>query len=212
MLMSTRCNFKFIACIIGIFLVLSPPNYTGANDFEQLRKDSANIKTIQANFVQKKSMKILSKPLISEGRFYYVAPDSFRWEYFKPLKSIVIAYKNNTKRYIASGGKMVEDKTGGAQAMKIVLGEVAGWMSGKFDQNPSFAATINHGANTRITLTPAEKSMTGMIEKIEIILSKKTATVQSVKIIESANNFTQINFDNVEINKAINPSVFQDAQ
>jgi outer membrane lipoprotein-sorting protein len=107
---------------------------------------------------------------------------------------------------------MVEDKTGGAQAMKIVLGEVAGWMSGKFDQNPSFAATINEGANTRITLTPVEKSMTGMIEKIEITLSKKTATVQSVKIIESANNFTQINFDNVEINKAINPSVFQDAQ
>ena len=49
-----------------------------------------------------------------------LAPDSFRWEYFKPLRSIVIAYKNNTKRYIASGGKMVEDKTGGAQAMKIV--------------------------------------------------------------------------------------------
>jgi outer membrane lipoprotein-sorting protein len=213
MLMQPRCNSYIFVCIVaGAFLVLSPLNYAGANDFEQLRKESANIKTIQAHFVQKKSMKILSRPLISEGRFYYVAPDCFRWEYFKPLRSIVIAYKNNTKRYIASGGKMVEDKTGGAQAMKIVLNEVAGWMGGKFDQNPSFAATINEGANTRITLTPTEKSMAGMIEKIEITLSKKTATVQSVKIIESANNFTQINFDNVEINKAINPSVFQDAQ
>jgi outer membrane lipoprotein-sorting protein len=199
-------------CMIGIFLVLSPLNYAGANDFEQLRKESAKIKTIQAHFVQKKSMKILSRPLISEGRFYYVAPDSFRWEYFKPLRSIVLAYKNNTKRFIASGGKMVEDKTGGAQALNIVLGEVAGWMSGRFDQNPSFAAIIHEESNTRITLTPVEKNMTGMIEKIEITLSKKSTTVQSVKIIESANNFTQINFDNVEINKAINPSVFQDVQ
>jgi outer membrane lipoprotein-sorting protein len=200
------------ACIIGIFLVLSLLNDAGANDFEQLRKESAKIKTIQSHFIQKKFMKILSRPLISEGRFYYVVPDSFRWEYFKPLRSIIIAYKNNTKRYIASGGKMVEDKTGGAQALGIVLGEVAGWMSGKFDQNPSFAATIHEGANTRITLTPVGKSMTGMIEKIEITLSKKSTTIQSVKIIESANNFTQINFDNVEINKAINPSIFQDAQ
>ena len=208
--MHTRCNlYIFVYIIVGAFLALAPLNYAGANDFEQLRKESANIKTIQAHFVQKKSMKILSRPLISEGRFYYAAPDSLRWEYFKPLRSIVIAYKNNTKRYITSGGKMVEDKTGGVQAMKIVLGEVAGWMSGRFDQNPSFAATINEGANIRITLTPTEKSMTG---KIEIILSKKSATVQSVKITESANNFTQINFDNVEINKAINPSVFQDAQ
>ncbi len=211
--MQTHRNlFYFIFILIAILFVSSSANFAGANDFEQLRRESANIKTIQAHFVQKKSMKILSRPLISEGHFYFAAPDSFRWEYFKPLRSIVIAYNNNAKRYIASGGKMVEDKTGGAQAMKIVLGEVAGWMSGKFDQNPSFAATINDGANTRITLTPTEKSMTGMIEKIEITLSKKSATVKSVKIIESANNFTQINFDNVEINKAISPSVFQDAQ
>jgi outer membrane lipoprotein-sorting protein len=204
--------YVFVCLIIGIFLVIGPLNYAWASDFEKLRKESANIKTIQTRFVQKKSMKILSKPLISEGRFYYASPDSFRWEYFKPLRSVVITYKNNTKRYIASGGKMVEDKTGSAQAMKIVLNEVTGWMNGKFDQNPSFKATINEGANTRITLTPTEKSMSGMIEKIEIILSKKSATVKSVKIIESANNFTQIDFDNVEINKAINSSVFQDVE
>ena len=211
--MRARCNVKFfLSIIVGIFFIFSLLNFAAANDFERLRKESAKIKTIQAHFVQKKSMKILSRPLISEGRFYYVAPDCFRWEYFKPIRSIVLAYKNNTKRYIASGGKMMEDKTSGAQAMKIVLGEVAGWMSGRFDQNPSFAATIHEEANTRITLTPVEKNMTGMIEKIEITLSKKSTTVQSVKIIESANNFTQINFDNVEINKAINPSVFQDVQ
>jgi len=157
-------------------------------------------------------MKILSKPLVSEGRLYYAAPDSLRWEYFKPLRSVVITYKNNTKRYIASGGKMVEDKTGGAQAMKIVLNEVSNWMNGKFDQNPSFKATINEGTNTRIILTPTEKSMAGMIEKIEITLFKKTSTVKSVRIIESANNLTQIDFDNVEINKTINSSVFQDVE
>ncbi|MFA5322227.1 MAG: outer membrane lipoprotein carrier protein LolA [Smithella sp.] len=198
--------------LVALLFVLSPANQAGATDFEQLRKESAKINTIQAQFVQKKFMKILSRPLVSEGCFYYAAPDSFRWEYFKPLKSIVLTYKNNTKRYIASGGKMAEDKTGGAQAMKIVLNEVTGWMSGRFDQNPSFNAVINEGTNTKITLTPTEKSMAGMIEKIEITLSKKAGTVQSVKIFEGADNFTQIRFNNVKINAVINPSVFQDIQ
>lgn len=209
--MKIRYILYILSCLI-IFLLMNLLSHAGMNDFERLRKESPNIKTIQARFVQKKSMKILSKPLISEGRFYYVAPDSLRWEYFKPLRSIVITYKNNTKRYMASGGKMVEDKTGGAQAMKIVLNEVSGWMNGKFDQNPSFKATINEGTNTRIILMPTEKNMTVMIEKIEITLLKKTATVKSVKIIESANNLTQIDFDNVEINKTINSSVFQDVE
>jgi outer membrane lipoprotein-sorting protein len=191
---------------------LSLPVSASADSFEQLRKDSANIKTIQARFVQKKFMKILTKPLISEGGFYYVAPDSFRWEYVKPLRSVVVAYKGDTRRYIVSGGKMIEDKTGGMQAMKIVLGEVTGWMSGKFDQNPSFAATLKEGINTQITLTPVGKSMSGMIEKIEITVSKKAAAVKSVKIIENANAYTQIDFTNVEINKGINGSVFQDVE
>jgi len=204
-----RKYFYIIACSI---LILSLPFLASADSFEQLRKDSANIQTIQARFVQKKFMKILAKPLISEGRFYYVAPDSFRWEYLKPLRSVVIAYKDDTRRYILSGGKMIEDKAGGMQAMKVVLGEVAGWMSGKFDQNPSFAATLKEGTNTRITLTPVGKNMSGMIEKIEITVSKKAAAVKSVKIIENANAFTQIDFTDVEINKVISSSVFQDVQ
>jgi outer membrane lipoprotein-sorting protein len=213
MLMKTNRNlFNFVCIAVGILFGLNPLIYAGTNAFEKLRKESANIKTLQANFIQKKSMKILSRPLVSDGRFYYIAPDSFRWEYVKPVKSIVIAHNNSTKRYVYSDGKMVEDKMGGAQAMKIVLNEIAGWINGRFDQNPSFTATIREGTNTMITLTPAGQSMAGMIEKIEIVLSREAATVKSVKIIEDPNSFTQINFQNVEINKSINPSVFQDVK
>ena len=211
--MRTRhSSFDFPGIILGLFFVIISLTSAAADNFDQLRKDAAKIKIIQARFVQKKSMKILSNPLVSEGRFYYVAPDSFRWEYLKPLRSVVITYKGDTKRYIASGGKIIEDKTGGVQAMKIVLNEIAGWMSGKFDQNPSFAATLKEGAYTEITLTPVEKNMAVMIEKIKITLSKKEAAVKSVKIIESANAFTQIDFSDVQINKVISDKTFQDVE
>jgi len=211
--MRTRYSlFGFPGIIFGLFLVIIFLTSAAADNFDQLRKDAAKIKTIQARFVQKKSMKILSNPLVSEGLFYYAAPDSFRWEYLKPLRSVVIAHKGDTKRYIASGGKMIEDKTGGVQAMKIVLNEIAGWMSGKFDQNPSFATTLKEGAYTEITLTPVEKNMAGMIEKIKITLSKKETAVKSVKIIESANAFTRIDFSDVQINKVISDKTFQDAE
>jgi len=198
--------------IVSFVLILSLPLTAAADSFEQLRRDSANIKTIKADFVQKKIMKILARPLVSEGRFYYAAPDSFRWEYLKPLRSVVITQKGNTRRFIFSGGKMIEDKAGNVPAMKIVLGEVAGWMSGKFDRNPSFKATLKEGANTLITLMPVEKSMSGMIEKIEITVSKKETAVKSVRITENANSITQIDFNNVEINKVIEGTIFQDVE
>ena len=204
-------SMKKIFMVLLILLVLLPASVC-ADNFERLRRDSSRISTISADFVQKKFMKILSKPLVSEGKFYYTAPDSIRWEYSKPIKSVVISDKGNTKRYIASGGKMVEDKTGGAQAMKIVLDEVAGWMSGKFTSNPSFTATLKEGSNTQITLTPVGKSMAGMIEKIEITVSRKDASIKSVRIVESATAETRIDFQHVVINQEIQPSVFQDVQ
>jgi outer membrane lipoprotein-sorting protein len=197
-------------CLVLLIWLMFLPASVRADDFEQLRRDSARISTISADFVQKKFMKILARPLISEGKFYYAAPDSIRWEYSKPIKSVVISGRGNTKRYIASGGKMIEDKTGGAQAMKIVLDEVAGWMSGKFDSNPSFTATLKEGPSTQITLTPVGKSMAGMIEKIEITVSRKDAAVKSVRIVESVTAETRIDFQQVVINKGIHPSVFQD--
>jgi outer membrane lipoprotein-sorting protein len=197
--------------LLLIFVVLLP-SVVSADNFNQLRKDAANIKTVQSHFTQKKIMKILSKPLVSEGRFYYVTPDSFRWEYTKPLKSIVISHKGEAKRYIMSSGKMVEDKSGGVQAMRIVLAEVANWMSGKFDQNPSFKASVKEGATTEITLIPTGQEMAGMIQKIEISVSKKSMAVKAVKIIENESTATIIDFRDVEINKPVNETVFQDIE
>ena len=189
-----------------------PGAYAADAGFEELRKNSAQIKTIQADFNQTKSMKILAKPLISEGRFYFAAPDSFRWEYLKPLKSIVINHKGQTKRYIYSGGKMVEDESGGAQGMKIILGEITSWMSGKFDQNPSFKAALKEGTYTQITLTPVGQNMDGMLQKVIITISKKDAAVKSVKIIESETSSTIIDFKNTQTNKNIPESIFQDIE
>ena len=54
--------------------------------------------------------------------------------------------------------------------------------------------------------------MNGMIEKIEITLSPKGQTVQSVKILEGTDNYTLITFNNVKINDVMDPSVFQDVR
>ncbi len=199
---------KILFFCLGVGLLW--PAGAPADDFAALRRDAARIRTISADFVQQKHMKILSRPLVSEGRFYFAAPDSIRWEYNKPLKSIVLSSGGNTRRYFFSGGKIIEDTAGGAQAMGLVLAEVAAWMKGEFDANPSFAASVKEGADTVVTMKPAEKNMAGMIEKIEITLSRKEPAIKTVRIVENASTETRINFSNMVINQPVNPSLFQE--
>ncbi|HON59641.1 MAG TPA: outer membrane lipoprotein carrier protein LolA [Smithella sp.] len=210
MLMRGAGFYKLFSAAAMLLLLCGSAAFALEDDFAKIRRESSGIRTLQADFVQKKFMKILSKPLVSEGRFYYEAPDSLRWEYVKPLKSLVIIRKNQIKRYLYSEGKMIEDRTGGAQTMKIVLQEVVGWMNGRFDQNPSFKATLIRKATPVITLVPADKNLSGFVEKIEITLAGSRGVVKSVKIFEGTDNFTQINFVRVQTNAPIDSAVFQD--
>lgn len=204
-----RVKAASLLSVLLLVLLMALPA-AGADDFDRLRRDAARISSLSADFVQKKSMKILSKPLVSTGKFFYAAPDSIRWEYVKPIRSIVISDGGISKRYIASGGKMIEDKTGGAQAMKLVLDEVAWWMKGKFSANPSFAASVREGPETVIVLTPTGKNTAGMIEKIEITVSRKDAVVKTVRIVEGAAAETRIDFLHTAVNPALPPGTFQD--
>ncbi|MFO7568951.1 MAG: outer membrane lipoprotein carrier protein LolA [Smithellaceae bacterium] len=202
-----------LLCLVLMLAQVFGLSVARADDFTRLRAEAARIKTMQSDFTQKKSMKILSKPLISEGRFYFAAPNSIRWEYVRPLKSVVISDQGETKRFMAAGGKMVEDKSGGVQAMRIVLDEVAGWMSGKFDGNPSFAASLKEEkAATVITLVPAGEAMAGMMRRIEIVVSRQDASVRTVRMVESDTAETLIEFQNVRINEALPDGVFRDVR
>ena len=184
-----------------------------SDDFASLRRNAAAIESIQADFTQKKIMKILSKPLVSEGRFVYAAPDSVRWEYLRPLKSVVLSHRGETRRFLAADGKMVEDTSGGVKAMSIVLGEVAGWMNGRFEDNPSFTAKLTQEKDqTLVTLSPASDAIGRMMQRIEIVLSRRDATVRSVRIVESADAETIIEFNKVRVNEALPPRLFQDVQ
>jgi len=63
-------------------------------------------------------MKILVKPLVSNGRFLFTAPNSLRWEYFSPVKSILLLHNGNVKSYIEGKNGLVEDTKVKAQAME----------------------------------------------------------------------------------------------
>jgi len=201
---------KILFLALGMLLI--PTSFAWADSFDELRQNAANIKTIQARFAQKKQMKILSKPLLSEGKFVFVAPDSFRWEYTKPLRSVIISHQGETKRFVQTAGKMKEEKSEAMKAVSIVLGEIMHWMSGRFDHNPYFKPSLKEGSNILITLVPVGQNMAGIVEKIDITIARKSMAIKSVNIKEGEHSATTIDFSDVEINKAVNISVFQDVQ
>ncbi len=173
---------------------------------ETIAKQSETIKTVSAEFVQEKHLKILAKPMISKGKLYYQAPGSLRWEYFTPVRSILIANQGKTRRYIVKEAAIIEDTSARMQSTQIVMDEISRWISGRFDQNPDFRVEKKTG-NTMI-LRPVNEAFSKIIFQIDIHLSDKPGVIQSVMIHENADSFTRLKFKNVTVNTELNPLLF----
>ncbi len=183
-----------------------------ADSWESIQKESAKIKSLKANFTQSKHMKILARPLVSKGRFYFQTPDSVRWEYVSPVKSILLMNRDGIRRYTQGSSGLMEDKTGSLQSMQVVLKEIGQWSKGEFTTNEHFVAVLKKGSEPTIIMTPREKGLAAMISRIVITLSSdRPGILKSVKIYENEGNYTLFEFSDVQINEKIAESLFRDA-
>jgi outer membrane lipoprotein carrier protein len=165
-----------------------------------------NLSSISAEFIQQKHMKILSKPLVSGGSFHFRTPSSLRWEYRYPVQSVLLAHDGTTRRYIRRNGTVIEDAGAHLQSLHVVLEEMTRWLKGRFDENPSF--TVRQEPGPKIVLSPKEKNLELMIQRIELIFSDQPGIMKSVVIYEGEDSFTRLDFKNVILNQPLADSLF----
>ena len=208
--MTNKGSIKRGLLLIGI-LLSSAVMLGWADKWEDIERESAKIQSVTAHFSQEKHMQILTKPLVSKGRFHFQAPDSVRWEYTSPVKSVLLMRKGDIKRYTMGSKGFVEESGGSLESMQIVLQEISRWSRGQFTGNEHFSATMKGGKKPRITLTPKEKGLSAMISRIVINLSPdRPGVIKSVKIVEGEGNFTLFEFTDVQINGKIPDTLFRE--
>ena len=197
-------TFTFLFVLLGIFFA----SWVWAtDDFDELRNSAQNIKTLSADFIQEKYLKILAKPIISKGRLYFKAPRSIRWEYIAPMKRLTLMNKGDVQAYIWSEGKWVLDKAQ-SDARSIVMDEINNWFTGRFKENPAFTHTYKPGPPPSVILTPKE-GVKNFISQIVLRFSKTTGLVETIKIIENQDNYTKVTFENEKLNADLHENMFE---
>ena len=194
--------------LCGLILLL-PLIVAWADSWEGLREASRRITSVEARFVQKKTLPMLSRPFVSEGRFFYQAPAQLRWEYDRPIRSVLIMNGGAVKRYLRDPGGWREETGASLTAMRVVMEEIANWQQGRFDANPHFHASLSTDPEPRVTLVPREASWGKMIRRIELTLSREQAGVmKGVRLVEDERTFTDLSFSQVRINRPLPASLF----
>ena len=76
---------------IGMLLIGASMLCLGwADSFEGIQAAAGNVTSLQSRFVQEKHLPILTRPLVAKGNFVFQGPDSLRWEYETPVRSVLL--------------------------------------------------------------------------------------------------------------------------
>ncbi len=164
------------------------------------------VESIQADFIQEKQMAILAEPLVSKGRFLFLAPDSLRWEYSSPLQSVLLMDKGKVRKFVKTDGRFVEEQSMGLDAMQVVLQEIAGWLDGEITDTSTFIAERKNGG--QILLTPREPALANIISGIALQLADESGLLDSVTLFEGENSSTTMVFSNAVLNGGIDENAF----
>jgi outer membrane lipoprotein-sorting protein len=192
-------------------LVITGFLYAGAalsQDLSSLKEASRNIRSVKGEFLQKRHLQILTKPLFSEGRLFLYAPDSLRWEYLSPLRSVMLQKGNTIQVYNFSEGVWKPEMTQAIESRRMVLAEINQWFQGRFDESKVFKHVYFPGPPVRVTMVPGE-GINRFIHRIEIILSVRPGVIDRVEIEEPGGSRTSIEFRNVEINSSFSSEIFE---
>ncbi len=169
---------------------------------------SKTTNTLQANFIQKKVLRVMKNPIISEGSIAFQKPNSLRWSYQKPFSytivmkggQISIDDAGKSSQYDMSANKVFEDIN------KLIISSVEGTIL----DDPKFSKTYLESANYYIVeLVPSDAFMKDYITQMNIAFAKTDLQVGSIKILESQGNSTLIEFSDTRVNDPLPKDVFE---
>ena len=178
------------------------------NKFKQIFSTAAkNTQTIKSDFVQEKSLSMLSEKIVSNGKFWFRKNNQVRMEYTKPFQYLMIINENNI--YVKDGQKENKISTRSNKLFQQINKITMDCIQGTVFNNPEYKINaFENNQNFLIELTPTAKALREFFKNINIFVSKKDYSVMKLELMEQSGDKTIITYLNKELNTNLPDALF----
>lgn len=209
--MKNNILFTIVFSIVVSNLSIAQTVTMTKSEYETLRlgviEKSKTTTSIETDFVQLKHLEFLSKDIESSGKLYYKTPDLVKWEYKEPFKYGAI-FKDNQLYINDDGSKNNVDLSANNTFQSLndlIIKSIQGDL---FDYN---MFEINYTKTLKsfiVRFVPIDATIKALISEVVITFERVTLNVVQVKMYESLEDYTLLNFSNHQFNNPISDEVF----
>ena len=175
---------------------------------DKINRATSALASMECEFVQTKSVRMLNEKMLSKGKLYYRRADKLRWEYVSPYSYTFII--NGAKVYLRNNGRSDVIDVNRNKMFKEIAAIMMNSIVGKsINDEKTFRTEIKDEAQEwLITLTPQTKEMKQMFERILLHFNKQLSVVDKVEMYEKKGDVTVISLTNIKKNQKTDASLF----
>lgn len=169
---------------------------------------SKETNSIESDFVQVKSLSMLSEKITSKGIFCFMKQNNLRWEYKEPYKYVIVINKekilikdenNKVKKYDMNANKVFRE----------INDIMISCVNGDIMKSDKFSVRyFENDKSYKLELTPLARTMKESLKKINMYFDKNVTSVTKLEMVENGDDVTTIDFMNKKLNATVSPDKF----
>ena len=174
-----------------------------------------DFRAVTANFTQTRSLRALKSPLASEGRLWFKAPSSFRWEIGTPAKTILLRKGESLfliqpakKRAERSPAEVRPDKPSPMQAMGMMSFPFARDFA-DFQRQFETLSIATEGTRCHLEVLPRDAQARKFLSALKLDFSTADGHLLGFEMATRDGSSLRNDFTNVQVNPKIAPAVFE---
>jgi outer membrane lipoprotein-sorting protein len=166
---------------------------------EKINLISKQTNSLESDFVQVKTLSMLSEKITSKGHFCFNKDNLLRCEYVSPYTYIIVI--NKDKVLIKDESKLKKYDMNSNKIFKEINDIMISCINGNILASNKFKIAYSENDKSyRLELTPLAKGMKESLKKIYMYFDKAVTSVIKLEMVESTDDFTVIDFTNKKVN------------
>jgi outer membrane lipoprotein-sorting protein len=174
------------------------------------RKQQESV-TLVASFTERKELKLLAKPVISHGEFYYSRPNHVRWEYKEPDHKVYVITEDMYTAYFPALKRAEEvpiKKFLGKRMFRfLAVGQRIGDLARYYDFRLAPQSEVK-GTNL-ILLTPRSRTVRDHVAEMKIWVDETTGLPRQLQYFEPDGDTTLLSFEDMRTNVDVAANLFK---
>ncbi len=176
-----------------------------------IEKNMEDVQTIQAGFVQTKTMAAFQQDLTLTGNLYIEKPDRFGWRVEKPLRYFLIIDGSTVRQWDEDSGEVQTVSVDDDPVFEVAFQQMTQWFYGEYHSLlDEYEITLLSAEPVSLAFEPREDNPAKhYLEKVTVTFCKDVLYLQEIYIQEKDGDSTLMKFEDAALNKPIDPGVWE---